>query len=96
MTNRITPEMLSDVYHVADAGDCDFDALYALYRSNTCYFEYFSFEPARDELEKDMTMLPDGCTREQKHFVAYCDGDRPIAILDLIEGYPDEYTCLIP
>jgi len=95
MTIRITTDALSHSYCVKDAAVCDFEALYALYRSNGAYFKHFSIDPTREELRGDMTVLPEGCAMEQKHFFAYCDGDEPLAILDLIEGYPDERTCYI-
>ena len=95
MTIKITPDQLSDSYRVIRAEACDFEALYALYRSNASYFQYFGIDPAREELRRDMTMLPEGCEREQKHFFMYRDGGEPLALLDLIEGYPDEHTCYI-
>lgn len=86
---------LSRRYRAVEVCASDAHGLYELYRSNTQYFEYFSLDGSLDELIRDMTMLPDGCTREQKHFVAYYDGDRPVALLDLIEAYPDDQTCYI-
>jgi len=91
---RIVPEELSARYRVIPADRCDRRDIYRLYKSNEYYFEYFSIEPTEERLYRDMTMRPDGCSAEQKHFLAYCDGD-PIAILDLIEGYPDDSICYI-
>lgn len=93
--NTILPQKLSKGYRVIKADQADFDALVALYRSNRSYFDYFSLTPTKERLVEDMTMLPDGCTKEQKYFLAYYDEDRPTAILDLIEGYPDSGTCYI-
>lgn len=92
---RITARQLSDTYRVIEADQADFEALFALYRSNQSYFDYFSLPLTREHLRKDMTILPDGCHREQKRFLVYCDQKRPVAILDLIEGYPDDKTCYI-
>ena len=91
---RIITEKLSESYHVYDASLTDPEKLYSLYRSNQFYFDYFSIEPTVERLQRDMTMLPEGCDRCQKHFLAYCD-DLPEAILDIIEGYPTENTCYI-
>lgn len=92
---QICPEKLSDRYRVVDANNIGFEELYALYRSNKSYFDHFSLPPSRERLVRDMTMLPDGCSKEQKHFLAFFDGDRLTAIMDLISGYPDEQTCYI-
>ena len=91
---RIVPEMLSARFRVCDAAHADADEIYALYRSDREYFEYFSLDPTRERLTEDMTMLPEGCAAEQKHFLVYYD-DGMVALLDLIEGYPDERTCYI-
>ena len=91
---RIDPRGLSSRYRVTRAEPADADGIYPLYISNREYFGYFSIEPSKERLLDDMTMLPDGCTAEQKHFLVYGDGE-PVAILDLIEGYPDADTCYI-
>ena len=95
ISSRIQPDRLSSVYRTVDATSVDPDRLYALYSSNQYYFAYFGMEPGRERLRLDMTMRPDGCSPQQKHFIAYCMGEEPIAILDLIEGYPDRDTCYI-
>lgn len=89
------PDILSESYRVLPAVQVDFDALFALYRSNASYFSYFSMEPTEERLRRDMTMLPDGCAPGQKHFLVYLDGDVPIALIDLIAGYPDATACYI-
>ena len=85
----------SEKYTVAEASNENFEELFELYRSNREYFEYFSLEPAKERLYRDMTMLPDGCSAAQKHFLTFRRGGRPIALLDLIESYPDDDTCYI-
>ena len=92
---RIDPGSLSGEYRVTQAEPSDADSLFGLYSSNSQYFEHFSIEPTKERLTEDMTMLPDGCDREQKHFLVYHYGDSPAAILDLIEDYPSEGTCYI-
>ena len=92
---HIKPQELSQKYRVVDAQTVDLEELFALYCSNRFYFTYFSLPVTREQLIKDMNILPDGCEKAQKHFLAYYDKERLIAILDLIEGYPDEKTCYI-
>ena len=92
---RILPEALSGAYRFVEADSVEFEELYGLYRSNISYFEYFALSPTRERLVRDMTMLPDGCTQEQKLFLACYDADRLTALIDLIAGYPDEKTCYI-
>lgn len=94
MPTKIIPEALSSHYHVRRAAEEDIEALFTLYRSHRHYFDYFAIDATRERLREDMTMLPDGCREDQKHFLSY-DDDVPVAILDLIEGYPTEGTCYI-
>ena len=93
--SRIVPEKLSRVYRVIQAKPTDASGLLELYQSNRSYFEYFAIDSSEERLIEDMTILPDGCNEEHKHFLAYYDGGEPVAILDLIEGYPSERICYI-
>ena len=92
---KIKPETLSSSFRVIQTDVSHADALYPLYCSNRQYFDCFQITPTRDRLITDMTMLPDGCREEQKHFLIYCDGGSPIALLDLIESYPEDEICYI-
>lgn len=91
----IIPESLSEKYRVVNADTVGSERLYALYQSNQGYFDAFGLTPSMEGLVRDMTMRPNGCAQEQKHFLAYFDGERLTAILDLISGYPDGDTCYI-
>ena len=86
---------LSERYRVIRAELSDVNMLYQLYLSQRQYFEYFSLEPSKERLIEDMTMKPDGCREDQKLFLAYYQEDQPVALLDLIEGYPSEKECYI-
>ena len=95
MMRMIEPASLSRRYRVADAAQADFGEVYRLFCSEKHYFEYFSLPMSEEQLRRDMTLLPDGCTEDQKYFLAYYDGGTMIALLDLIDGYPTDRTCYI-
>ena len=42
-----------------------------------------------------MAIAPPGIPPSQKHYVGYFDGDALIAVMDLIDGYPDADTAFI-
>ncbi len=92
---QIIYELLSEKYSVYDAKKISFDEIYSLYSSNRAYFEYFGLELSEELLKRDMTILPDGCSDQQKHFLAYYEEERLTAIIDIITGYPDDQTCYI-
>ena len=49
----------------------------------------------KEGVREDMEALPPGKTYEDKYFLGYYDGKRLIAIMDLIDGYPDDSTLYI-
>ena len=92
---KIDPASLSARWRVVRADPVRFEELFELYRSSREYFDYFSLDATKERLYRDMTMLPDGCSSEQKHFLAYYDNGVLTAILDLIEGFPSARICYI-
>lgn len=49
----------------------------------------------RFNLLNTMCALPDGKSIADKHFVGFFDGNNLVAVLDLIEKYPDKQTVFI-
>lgn len=80
------------VYRLSEA---DISELYRLCVGNPRYYAYLKCEPAPETLKGELTALPQGKSLEDKYFVGIYEGDRMIAILDLITGYPDERTAFI-
>lgn len=75
--------------------EADIPAILKLYETNPYYFEYCPPPPTAASVLDDMTKLPPGKRREDKHFVGYFDGDRLIAVLDLVAGYPSDEKAFI-
>ena len=86
---------LSRRYGVRRMGEEDADAILAFYRENDQFYRYCSAEPTLARVLEDLTLTPPGVALSDKHYVGFFDGETPVAILDLIDGYPDEATAYI-
>ena len=86
---------LSVRYAVRPLADADVAQALALCRSNPLYFAHCPPAPTEDSLRADMQALPPGKRPEDKGYLGYFDGERLIALLDLILAYPDAQTAFI-
>lgn len=75
---------------VKKLAEADVPDILVLCKGNPTYYEYFKAEPSSESIKEALTALPPNKTMEEKYFVGFYDGDRLVAILDLIAGYPDE------
>ena len=73
----------------------DTDIILALYKGNTTYFHYCQPQPSEETVKEDMIVCPGGVPASAKHYVGIFDADELVAVLDLIEGYPDIKTAWI-
>ncbi len=89
---KIEINILSKRYHVRKLDSDDVEMIYAFCKSNTQYYAYCGKEVSYEVIENDMTITPPGIPMEQKHYIGFFESDRLVAVMDLIDGYPDE-TC---
>lgn len=78
----------SKKYFVRKLQKEDVRQIYELCSKNSLYYQYCPPFVSYESIEEDMTALPPGVTVENKYYVGYFDGDKLLAILDLIDGYP--------
>ena len=88
-------EKLSSKYQVRHLEKFDAQTVLDLYESNPLYFEHCPPPPTIQSVECDMRALPDGKSIADKHFVGFFDGNNLVAVLDLIEKYPNEQTAFV-
>lgn len=92
---QVTIENLSKKYAVKTLGKNDISTVYNLCSQNTLYYEYCPPFVTAESIEKDMTALPPGKTADDKFYVGYFDGDKLIAVMDLILGFPESDTVYV-
>ncbi len=79
-------------YRVRRMREADADAILDFCLQNTVYYRYCGKQPSRDLILQDLRITPQDNPRDHKYYVGYYDGDALVALLDLIDGYP-EPTC---
>lgn len=73
----------------------DVPQIYELCKSNPLYYEHCPPFVSLESIQRDMTALPPHKTMEDKFYVGYFDGNKLIAVLDLIREFPDKDTVFI-
>ena len=89
-------ETLSTQYRVKKITEADISAVYKLAKSNAKYYEYMKTVPTRESLTEVISELPEGASKNSKHFVGFYNADDVlVAVLDLITGYPESDDAFI-
>ena len=86
---------LSSRYRVRRMSDADAEEILAFCRENTLFYEYCQAQPTGEQVLRDLRVTPPGVGPSAKYYLGFFDGDMLAAVLDLIEGYPDEKSCFI-
>ena len=92
---NIQIEKPSDSYTIRRLTDADVPMLYAWMLRNDQYFKYCGGSTTPERVRQDLTLCPPGTTPAQKHYVGFFDADTLVAVMDLIDGYPDADTAFI-
>ncbi len=85
----------SQKYAVRPLTAGDVDKILALCAENEQFYRYHPPMATRESILADMTALPPGTGAENKHYLGFFDGEALIAVLDLIEHYPQQNTAYI-
>ena len=91
----MNPSLFSTQYEVRRLGIADVDAILRLCRGNTQYYAYCGAEASRELILSDLSVTPPGVDLSAKYYVGFCRDDALIAVMDLIDGYPEEDMAFI-
>ncbi len=92
---RLKPETFSAQYDVRLLNRAHVPEIFALYASNPQYFSSCADTAEPAHVLRDMSLLPPGKTSEEKYYAGYFLDGNLVAVLDLIDGYPDARTAYI-
>lgn len=88
-------QSFSSIYKVRKLHIEDIDMLYEFCNNNPLFYLYNGKENTKEFIKQDLFVTPPGIPFEQKYYVGFFDGDKLIAIMDLIDGYPNRDTIFI-
>ncbi len=88
-------EKLSRIYSVRRLDFADIDRVLALCRENTQFYEYCGAEPTKAQIQSDLQLLPPGVQAGDKYYLGFFQAEELIAVLDLVDGYPEPETVFI-
>ncbi len=88
-------DRFSSKYRVRIMNDDDAEEIMRLCAANTQFYEYSSSSPDKDSIISDLHITPPGKDISSKYYVGFYDEDVLVAVMDLIDGYPEEDVCFI-
>ncbi len=83
-------DRLSGEYVIRRLTDSDVEAVYELCLGNELFYRYCEAKPTRKQILHDLHITPPGVTEERKYYVGFYQGAELVAVMDLIDGFPDE------
>ncbi|MBQ8975310.1 MAG: GNAT family N-acetyltransferase [Oscillospiraceae bacterium] len=87
--------LFTNRYRVRRLDRADVPDVYSLCGKNRLYYEYCPPAVTKQSIIRDMDALPAGKDVRDKYYVGYYDGEKLIAVLDIITAYPEDKTAFI-
>lgn len=88
-------QFLSNQYTIRDLLPQDAEMVYEVLKKNTIFYEYHPPMVTVESILEDMEALPPNKGYEDKHYVGFFHVDTLVAVMDLIEHYPQHGTALM-
>lgn len=86
---------LSSKYVVKRLGNSDIQDIFNLCCENKLYYEYCPPMVTEESIKKDMTALPPNTKIDDKFYIGFYKEGSLIAVMDLIDGYPEQKIAYI-
>ena len=88
-------QFLSDRYTIRDLLPQDADMIYEVLKNNTLFYKYHPPMVTAESILEDMEALPPNKGYEDKYYIGFFDEGTLVAVMDLIEHYPNPGTALL-
>jgi len=88
-------ETTGNAFQMRRLGERDVDAILVLCEGNRLFYQSHPPMATRESILADMTALPPGKGMEDKAYVGFFEGEKLVAVLDWISGYPAKETAWI-
>ena len=85
----------SDKYAIRALTREDIEEVYNLLNKNILYYEYCPPFVTRQSILEDMSALPPGKTLDDKYYIGFYQKNKLIAVMDLVDCYPEKEMAYI-
>ncbi|MDU7163944.1 MAG: GNAT family N-acetyltransferase [Anaerococcus vaginalis] len=86
---------MSKTYKVEKLTENDIETIYRLCQGNKLYYHYCQAKMNREQILSDIYLKPEGVNEVNKYYLGFFEDEILVAVLDILDGYPDEETCFI-
>ena len=93
--NRLNATKFSSKYLVRKLTEEDIPLIYSMCLGNQQYYQYCSKQPTIDLIKSDLKITPPGIDISKKYYVGFFEKETLVAVMDLIDGYPDDKIAFI-
>ena len=88
-------QYLSNRYTIRDLLPQDAEIVYEVLKANTLFYKYHPPMVTVESILEDMEALPSNKGYEDKYYIGFFDEGALVAVMDLIEHYPNPGTALL-
>ena len=81
---------LSSKYNIRKLNSGDIEMIYNFCKENKQYYKYCEKELSIDLIKQDLTIVPLNFDKERKFYLGFFDNNKLVAVLDFLNGYPNE------
>lgn len=92
---RLPLQVLNGDFSVRELTMNDLPEMLRVARSNPLFYQYMGPDPTPENLAADLMALPPRRTLADKHFFGWYDGERLVAMMDLIARHPKQDMAFI-
>lgn len=92
---RMKISNFSSKYQVKKLDSGDLEKILKLCISNPQFYVYHPPLVTRESILEDIAALPSGKEASEKYYIGFWDGDSLVAVMDLIENWPQEKVAYI-
>ncbi len=92
---RLPLHTLNGEFAVRELTQADVPDMLRVAKNNPLFYQYMRPDPTAENLAADLTALPPRRTLADKHFFGWFEGERLVAMMDLIARHPKPYMAFI-
>ena len=92
---NIEIQKLSQKFTIRKLTESDINLIYDFCSKNKQFYLYCGQDVSKESILNDIHITPPDIPMNQKHYIGFFEENTMIALMDLIDGYPDEETAFI-